>query len=56
MKLTEISKDSNYKITQFNQNKIDRLEKNIIVEKVRYKDTPFVNCIGKNNKKTAAQR
>lgn len=51
MKLTEILKDSNYKLTQFDQDKIERLEKSIVVEDVRGKNTPFVNCIGRNSKK-----
>lgn len=51
MKLSEILKDSNYKLTQFDQDKKDRLEKGIVPEEVRGKLTPFVNCIGRSNKK-----
>jgi len=51
MKLTEILKDSDYKLTQFDQDKIERLEAKIFIEEVRGKNVPFVNCIGRNNKK-----
>lgn len=51
MKLTEILKDTNYKLTQFDQDQINRLEKSIVFEDVRGKNAPFVNCIGRNNKK-----
>lgn len=51
MKLVEILKDSNYKLTQFDQDKIERLEAKIFIEESRGKDTPFVNCIGRNDKK-----
>ena len=53
MKLTEILKDSNYKLTQFDhddQNKIKRLEESIFLEEVRGKDAPHVICIRRNKK------
>ena len=45
MKLTDILKDSNYNLAQFNQEQIDRLEKGIDVKKVRGKQTPYIKCL-----------
>lgn len=45
MKLTEILRDSNYKLTQFTINQIETLEKNIFLKEVRGKEVPFVNCL-----------
>lgn len=53
MKLTEILKDSNYKLTQFDhddQTKIKRLEESIFIEDVRGKNVPHVICISRNKK------
>lgn len=48
MKLTEILRDSNYKLSQFEKegsDYIERLEKNIFLKKVRGKEVPFINCL-----------
>ncbi|GAA4067700.1 N-6 DNA methylase [Amphibacillus indicireducens] len=44
MKLSDILKDSNYKLTQFSQDKIDTIEKRIFTKKVRGKLVPYFNC------------
>lgn len=45
MKLTEILRDSNYKLTQFSLEQIEKLEKTIILKEVRGKEVPFINCL-----------
>ncbi len=50
MKLPEILKDSNYKLTQFKQDKIDRLEASIATEETRGKLTPYVTCLVRKKK------
>lgn len=45
MKLTEILRDSNYKLTQFSPEQIEKLEKTIILKEVRGKEVPFINCL-----------
>ncbi len=45
MKLTEILKDSNYKLTQFSTAKIEKLENSITLKEVKGKEIPFVNCL-----------
>ncbi|HEY9184318.1 MAG TPA: N-6 DNA methylase [Salegentibacter sp.] len=45
MKLTEILKDSNYKITQFNQDQILALERSITVKEVRGNNVPYSKCL-----------
>ena len=45
MKLAEILKDSNYKLTQFNLVEIQDLEKRIFIKEIRGKDTPYINCL-----------
>lgn len=45
MTLGEILKDSNYKLTQFDTEKIKFLEENIAVRESRGKDTPFITCL-----------
>lgn len=45
MTLSEILKDSNYKLTQFSTEKIYSLEENITTKKVKDKDTPYINCL-----------
>ncbi|SDL83407.1 type I restriction enzyme M protein [Salinimicrobium catena] len=45
MKLNEILKDSNYKITQFNQDQILELERSISVKEVRGKEVPYATCL-----------
>lgn len=48
MTLTEILKDSNYKINQFNQDQIDRFQKTITTKEVRGKLTPYTTCCVRN--------
>jgi len=45
MKLTEILRDSNYKLTQFSIEQIEKLEENIFLKEVRGKEVPYVNCL-----------
>jgi type I restriction enzyme M protein len=50
MKLTEILRDSNYKLTQFSQEQIDRLESEVFIQETRGKDTPYFNCLVRRKK------
>jgi len=45
MTLAEILKDSDYKLTQFNSDKIKTFEKSIIVKETKGKDVPYINCL-----------
>ncbi len=45
MTLSEILKDSNYKLSQFSQDKINALELTIIMKSVRDQFYPYVNCL-----------
>ena len=45
MLISEILKDSNYKLTQFPTNYIEHLQNNLIVKDVRGKETPFTICL-----------
>ena len=45
MKLTDLLRDSNYKLTQFSTEKITRLENAITVKDVRGTQTPFFTCL-----------
>lgn len=45
MKLSDILKDSNYRLTQFSDKKIIDLEKAIYTKHTRGKEVPFINCI-----------
>lgn len=45
MQLTEILKDSNYKLTQFTSNQIERLEDSIFIKESRGKQNPYVKCL-----------
>lgn len=45
MKLSDILKDSNYSLSQFDTEKIELLEEKIKVKEVRGKETPFVFCL-----------
>ncbi|MFK7048817.1 Type I restriction enzyme EcoKI M protein [Flavobacterium columnare] len=51
MKLTDILKDTNYKLTQFSQDKISKLENSIYLEKDK-KGTaiPYIDCLVRNKK------
>lgn len=44
MQLSDILKDSSYKLTQFSQDKIDFVENNIFEKKVRGKVVPYFKC------------
>lgn len=48
MTLTEILKDSNYKLTQFQPEQIERLEATIFSKDVRGKETPYIKCLVRN--------
>lgn len=43
--LTQLLKDSNYKLTQFKQQQIDALEKRITINETGKKPTPYVECL-----------
>lgn len=45
MTLSDILKDSNYKLTQFSPDQISNLEKSITTRDVRGTQTPFINCL-----------
>lgn len=45
MTLSEILKDSNYKLTQFSEEKIKFLEENIITKEAKEKAVPYVKCL-----------
>ena len=45
MKLSDILKDSNYSLSQFDSEKIELLEEKIKSKDVRGKETPFVYCL-----------
>jgi len=45
MTLTEILKDSNYKLTQFSTEQITKFEKSITTKEVRGIETPYINCL-----------
>ncbi|MCQ0113093.1 N-6 DNA methylase [Zhouia amylolytica] len=48
MTLTDILKDSNYKLTQFQPEQIERLEATIFTKEVRGKETPYIKCLVRN--------
>ncbi|MFK8275255.1 N-6 DNA methylase [Capnocytophaga cynodegmi] len=48
MKLIEILKDTNYKLTQFSEEHIADFEKNILVKEIKGKPTPYVACAIRN--------
>ncbi len=45
MFLSDILKDSNYKLTQFSQEHIDRFETSIIIKDIKGKDTAYITCL-----------
>jgi type I restriction enzyme M protein len=45
MTLSEILRDSNYKLTQFNEEKIKFLEENIFTKEIKGKTVPYVKCL-----------
>lgn len=48
MKLSDILKDSPYKLTQFSKEQIQRLDNNIVLKDNRGKQTPYVKCLVRN--------
>lgn len=51
MTLAEILRDSTYKLTQFSEDKIKKLEQAIFVKEVRGKATPYITCLVRNSEK-----
>lgn len=45
MTLSDILKDSNYKLTQFSISQIEKLEKSIVLKETRGKTVPFITCL-----------
>jgi len=45
MNLIDILKDSNYKLTQFTDEQIKKLESSIFIKDVRGKQVPYINCL-----------
>jgi len=45
MKLSEFLKDSNYKLSQFNEDAIKKIEGAIFLKDIREKKVPYINCI-----------
>jgi type I restriction enzyme M protein len=43
--LTQLLKDSNYKLTQFKQHQIDALEKRITINEAGKRPAPYVGCL-----------
>lgn len=46
--LTEILKDTNYKLSQFSDEQIIKLEKSIFIKEVRGKEIQYVTCLKRN--------
>ncbi len=51
MTLAEILRDSAYKLTQFTEDKIKKLEKSITVKDVKGTPTPYITCLVRNSEK-----
>ncbi|MGD1907734.1 MAG: hypothetical protein ACFB0C_17335 [Leptolyngbyaceae cyanobacterium] len=45
MKLAEILRDSNYRLSQFRQGEIDGLEQSIFLKETKKGETPYVVCL-----------
>ncbi|HRP01880.1 MAG TPA: hypothetical protein PLE30_04440 [Candidatus Kapabacteria bacterium] len=45
MTIAEILKDSNYKLTQFSQEQIEKLEKSIITKTLKDKEAYYTTCL-----------
>ena len=45
MTLSDILRDSNYKLTQFSEEKIKFLEENILTKEVKGKTVPYIKCL-----------
>ena len=50
MKLADVLKGSNYKLSQFNSREIEWLEESIVMKKTKKGDTPYINCLVRNKK------
>ena len=48
MNLADILRDSNYKLSQFNQSEIDWLESSIFIKQTKKGDTPYIKCLVRN--------
>ncbi|WP_281752280.1 type I restriction enzyme HsdR N-terminal domain-containing protein, partial [Neptunitalea chrysea] len=48
MTLTDILKDSSYKLTQFKPEQIERFESSIFLKDVRDKKVPYITCLVRN--------
>jgi len=46
--LSTVLKDSNYKLSQFDEEKISKLEKSIFIKEIRGKQVPYVKCLVRN--------
>ena len=51
MTLAEILRDSAYKLTQFSEDKIQKLEKSITVKDIKGNLTPYITCLVRNSEK-----
>ena len=45
MTISDILKDSNYKLTQFNEEQVKKIEEAIIVKEVNGKNIPYLSCV-----------
>ena len=50
MKLADLLKDSSYKLTQFSDIQVQRLENSILIEEAKGKITPYIICLIRNKK------
>ncbi len=48
MKLADILKDSNYKLSQFKPREIEWLEESLFMKKTKKGDTPYIKCLVRN--------
>lgn len=51
MTLAEILRDSTYKLTQFSEDKIKKLEQAIFLKDAKGKATPYITCLVRNSEK-----
>ena len=45
MTLSELLKDSNYKLTQFSEAQIKQLEASIVLRETKDKPVPYITCL-----------
>ncbi len=45
MKIADILKDSNYKLTQFRDEYIEELEKSIFTKQLKSGEAPYIKCL-----------